>query len=295
MSCEAVKPDERFEHLAQRHPCLGRAPNRGRLHLPVSPYCNIKCRFCTRSFNETEHRPGVTRSVLPLDETVEIVNKAVELCPELSVIGIAGPGDSLASEHALVCLSRLNKEQPELIGCMSTNGLMLPESIDAIVEAGISTVTVTVNAVNPELLAQIVEKVILDGKTYGGTEGSEILISRQLQGIEKLAERDVFIKINMVLIPEINGNHAGEVARMTSGLGASIINIIPLIPQGDFIHMPPPTCRELNIAREEAERYLPVFRHCQHCRADACGILGKADISSRLYENLSCENTFSHG
>jgi len=295
MACGEVKLDKRFEHLAQRHPCLGRAQNRGRLHLPVSPYCNIKCRFCTRSFNDTEHRPGVTRSVLPVEEAGDIVEKAVLLCPELSVIGIAGPGDALASDHALACLSLVNGAYPELIGCMSTNGLMLPESIDAIVEAGVSTVTVTVNAVEPKLLAQIVEKVIIDGKIFRGTEGAEILISRQLRGIKKLADRGIFIKINTVLLPAINGAHIGEVARVTRALGAAIINIIPLIPQGDFIHMPPPTCRELNMARADAEQYLPVFRHCQHCRADACGVFGKADISSRLYENLSCENTFSHG
>lgn len=295
MPCGEIKLDERFEHLALKHPCLGRTSNRGRLHLPVSPYCNIKCRFCTRSFNDTEHRPGVTRSVLPIEQAGDIVEKAMEFCPELSVIGIAGPGDTLASKHALTCLSRIREEYPELIGCMSTNGLMLPESIDAIMEAGVSTVTVTVNAIQPEILAQIVERVILDGKAYQGTEGAEILISRQLRGIKELAERGVFVKINMVLIPEINGEHAGEVARVTSELGASMINIIPLIPQGDFIYMQPPTCRELNLAREEAEQYLPVFRHCQHCRADACGVLGKTDVSSRLYENLSCENTFSHG
>ena len=30
-----------------------------RIHLPVSPACNIQCRFCKRGFNKWEIRPGV--------------------------------------------------------------------------------------------------------------------------------------------------------------------------------------------------------------------------------------------
>ena len=56
-----------------------------------------------------------------------------------------------------------------------------------------------------------------------------------------------------------------------------------------------PGCFQLNEAREAAEKYLPVFRHCQHCRADACGIPGKGDLSSLLYETNDIPQTFSHG
>ncbi len=34
---------ERLMHVANRHPCFGGGPNmnRGRIHLPVSPACNM--------------------------------------------------------------------------------------------------------------------------------------------------------------------------------------------------------------------------------------------------------------
>lgn len=295
MSCTNVKLDERFTHLAMNHPCLGRAPNKGRLHLPISPECNIKCRFCTRSFNDVELRPGVAKQILSVSDACETVERALELCPEISVIGVAGPGDSLATDHAIRCFGILHERFPELIGCMSTNGLMLPDYAEDIVNAGIRSVTVTVNAVVPSILAEIVEKVVLNGETLTGIKAAKTLLLRQLWGIKSLAARGVLVKINTVLIPEINGEHVGEIAEATAALGASIINIIPLIPQGDFSHMEPPDCSQINEAREAAERYLPVFRHCQHCRADACGILGETGLESRLYQNLSCENTFSHG
>jgi nitrogen fixation protein NifB len=295
MTCAEVRLDERFAHLAMNHPCLGRAPHKGRLHLPVSPACNIKCRFCTRSFNDFECRPGVANLILSVDDACKTVEKALMLCPEIAVVGVAGPGDSLATDHAIRCFAALQEKFPQLIGCMSTNGLMLPDYVEDICKAGIQSVTVTVNAVEPSLLSQIVEKVVYRGKTLTGEKAAQTLLMRQLWGIQNLAAQDVLVKINTVLIPEINGGHIGEIARVTSALGASIHNIIPLIPQGDFADREAPDCAQLNAAREEAEQYLPVFRHCQHCRADACGLLGESGLESKLYQHLRCENTFSHG
>ena len=48
------------------------------------------------------------------------------------------------------------------------------------------------------------------------------------------------------------------------------------------------------MAREAAEQYLPVFRHCKHCRADACGIPGSGvDLADKLYGQSP--PVFSHG
>jgi nitrogen fixation protein NifB len=59
--------------------------------------------------------------------------------------------------------------------------------------------------------------------------------------------------------------------------------------------MEAPSCEALDEARRAVEVYLPVFRHCQHCRADACGLLGQ-DLSGELYGGApDVENTFSHG
>ena len=54
-----------YEDLQNSHPCFGgHKNNAGRIHLPVSPGCNIACRFCDRAINDVEERPGVTSKVL---------------------------------------------------------------------------------------------------------------------------------------------------------------------------------------------------------------------------------------
>ena len=39
------------QSFLQNHPCYNKdaAANWGRLHLPVSPNCNIQCNYCNRS------------------------------------------------------------------------------------------------------------------------------------------------------------------------------------------------------------------------------------------------------
>jgi nitrogen fixation protein NifB len=268
----------------------------GRLHLPVSPACNIQCRFCKRTFNKAEQRPGVSAALLRPADAAELVRKALQLCPEITVAGIAGPGDTLATPHALETFRIIHREFPSLINCMSTNGLLLERYADALRDAGVEALTVTVNAVDPFILEKICSRVILDGKRHDGVEAAEILIAAQKRGIRKAADLGMLIKINIVLIPAINGDHISDIARTVAGLGAGIVNIIPLIPQHEFADAEAPGCDELNEAREAAEQFLPVFRHCQHCRADACGIPGVGDISSLLYgEEREFEQTFSHG
>jgi len=297
LSRNALALEERFSHLAANHPCLGRAQNKGRIHLPVSPACNIKCRFCTRAFNAEQTRPGVARGVLPVPKAAEIVGRAVELVPELSVVGIAGPGDSLASDHAIACFQSLQGKFPQLIGCMSTNGLRLPERAQDIADAGVRSVTVTVNAVDADILSRIVEYIVLDGRKQSGPAAMQKLIDRQLAGIQKLVALGVLVKINTVLVPGVNDAHVEEIARTCAALGASIMNVMPLIPQGEFEGWDAPDCFVLAEAREAVEKHIPVFRHCQHCRADACGVLGKDDVSAELYKDfpIDAQETFSHG
>ena len=290
-----------FENLQKRHPCLGGHSNvtAGRVHLPVSPVCNISCKFCTRAFNKSEIKPGVSSLVLKPEEAVETVKKAKELCPELTVVGIAGPGDTLANDQALKTFKLMKKAYPELICCLSTNGFRLPDKVDDIAKIGIETLTVTVNAVDPEIEAKINNFVIDEnGQKHEGVEGARLLIDKQLEGIRRASEKGIVVKINSVLVPGINDEHIPEVAKVTSKLGASILNIIPLIPQNEMADIPAPTCADLEEVRAKAGEYLEVFRHCQHCRADSLGIPGKGkDLHNELYKDRKerAADTFSHG
>lgn len=286
-----------YENLKNEHPCFGgHKNNKGRIHLPVSPWCNIQCKFCDRKINDNEQRPGVTSKVISPQEALKVIKRALELCPEITVAGIAGPGDTLATDHALETFKLLKEAYPNLLKCMSTNGLLLYERADEMIEVGIDSLTVTVNAVNPEIGAKLNSAIIFHGKKYEGVEASKILIENQLKGIKKVAATGITIKVNSVLVPGINEEHMEEIAQAVSKEGAKIYNIIPLIPQHELAECPAPTCAQVDGARTKAGQYIDVFRHCQRCRADAIGVPGEKDYGDRIYQKrISHKDTFSHG
>lgn len=129
MACYETKTDTRFDKISNQHPCFsGQAHmTKGRIHLPVSPACNIQCKFCKRSFNKTENRPGVTGELLSPKEALLLVDRALEFCPQITVAGIAGPGDTLVTHHAIDTFKLIHARHPDLINCLSTNGLLLEQ------------------------------------------------------------------------------------------------------------------------------------------------------------------------
>ena len=286
-----------YKDLQNSHPCFGgHKNNAGRIHLPVSPGCNIACRFCDRTINDVEERPGVTSKVLKPEEVEEILEKALEICPEIKVTGIAGPGDTLASDNALKTFQIVKEKFPQLIKCMSTNGLLLNERAEEVIRVGVDSLTVTVNAVDPKIESKLNAYILYHGQKIEGEEGAKILIENQLSGIRKIAKAGITVKVNTVLVPEINGDHIEEIARTVKEAGAKIYNIIPLIPQHELKDVKAPTCAEIDAARTKASKYIDVFRHCQHCRADAVGVPGKSEYGDRIYQRrLGVKETFSHG
>lgn len=266
----------KFAHLTAAHPCFGEKAHFkvARIHLPVAPACNIQCNYCVRRINKCEQRPGVAACISSPGAAITRLEAELKANPNLKVVGIAGPGDSLANPATFETLRALRESHPELIYCLSTNGLLAEEKADELKELGVRTVTITINAIDPGVGAKIYDYVVYRGKMYRGVEAARLLIEKQLRGVEALAEREIVVKVNTVLIPEINTDEVPRVAEETAKRGASLMNIIPLIPIHKFSEARSPSCAELEGARVAAEKFIPQFRLCRQCRADACGIPG---------------------
>lgn len=280
--------DGEIKNPLDSHPCFSAkaSKNYGRIHLPVAPKCNIQCRFCNRKYDcVCESRPGVTSKVLPPTEALELVDSVVNDHPEISVIGIAGPGDPLANiDETLETVRLVNKAFPQLQLCLSTNGLALPDVVDELIDAGVKFLTVTVNAISLDVAEQVVSWVKFDGKILKGKEGAEVLLRRQREGIRLVKERGIYLKINTVLIPEINGPEIGQIAEYAHEAGADIYNLLPLIPADgtDFAGRETVDAKTLRYYRSISKKLLPVSFHCRQCRADAIGMLGQ-DCHSAYY------------
>jgi len=273
------------------HPCYSdkACHSFGRCHLPVAPKCNIQCNYCIRDFDcVNESRPGVTSRVLPPEEALDLVRKVMQEHPYVKVIGIAGPGEPLANPETFEALRLVHEEFPELIMCISTNGLMLPESIEELAKYDVGNVTVTLNAIDPAIGEKIYSWVEYNGKKYHGREAAELLLSQQMKGIEMAVAKKMFVKINTVYIPGINDEHIPEIAKKVGEMGAFTFNVIPLIPQYKFAGITPPTPVEKREMQDRCAPFIKQMRHCARCRADAIGKLGQ-DIQSCVYQQMKDE------
>jgi nitrogen fixation protein NifB len=281
----------KFAHLTSVHPCYNEKAHftTARIHLPVAPRCNIQCNYCIRKLDKCEHRPGVASSILNPSEALVRVDKYSREMQNLKVVGIAGPGEALANEDTFETMRLVHEKYPELIKCVASNGLLLSERVDELVKAGVTSVTVTVNAVDPEVGAKIYSFVRYHDKTYKGVEGAKLLIEKQFEGIKKASEAGLNVKVNTVLIPEVNFDQIKKVAKKAAENGAIIMNIIPMIPLHNFEKERPPECDELTMARTIAEEFLPQFRLCRQCRADAVGVPGAEPCGSPVQQRTSSE------
>jgi nitrogen fixation protein NifB len=265
--------------LAHSHPCYHEKAHFriGRIHLPVARKCNIGCNFCDKKGSACDHtsRPGLAYQLMKPDDVIEAVEKSISDHPNLEVVGIAGPGEPLYNSETFESLKLISRRFPNLKLCICTNGLLLPEKTKILRELNVTSLTVTINAIDPSLASKISSYSIINGKKIKGVEGARQLVNRQLEGLHIASELGFLIKVNTVLIPEINMDHVKKIAYEVEMRGAHILNIMPLIPMGNFANQRAPTCDELIQTREIAEGIIPIFRACKQCRADACGIPGK--------------------
>jgi nitrogen fixation protein NifB len=270
------------------HPCFDDSARKlfGRMHLPVAPRCNVQCNYCDRRFDcANENRPGVTTGLMTSSQAVAYVDDILGRDPSMRVVGIAGPGDPLATaESTLSILRQVRERHPETLLCIATNGLALAEHAGDLAAIGVSHVTVTVNTVDPHIGGEIYRWIRTGSMVYRGIEAGKRMWEAQSEGIRALVRLGVTVKVNVVLIPGINLDHVDNVAREVASLGASRLNCIALhpvagTPFGDFEQPSPAT---VHAVRKACATYLPQMEHCTRCRADAVGRLGESPSEEQL-------------
>jgi nitrogen fixation protein NifB len=267
------------------HPCYSEEAHHyfARMHVAVAPACNIQCNYCNRKYDcANESRPGVVSERLTPEQGARKALAVAQSVPQLSVLGIAGPGDALYDwKKTKATFDLVTKSLPDIKLCISTNGLALPDHVDEIVNMNIDHVTITINMVDPEIGAKIYPWIFYKHRRIAGLEASCILHERQMLGLEMLTTRKVLVKVNSVMIPDVNDAHLIEVNRAVKARGAFLHNIMPLISnpahgaQFGLTGQRGPTAQELKKLQDACEGGAKMMRHCRQCRADAVGLLGE--------------------
>lgn len=277
-------PDS-IQEKVQNHPCYSEDAHHyfARMHVAVAPACNIQCHYCNRKYDcSNESRPGVVSELLTPDQAVKKVKAVAANIPQMTVLGIAGPGDPLANpERTFDTFRMLSEQTPDIKLCVSTNGLALPEAVEELSKHNIDHVTITINTVDPEIGAKIYPWIYWNGRRIRGVKGAKILIEQQQKGLQMLTDRGILVKVNSVMIPGVNDEHLKEVSQIVKAKGAFLHNVMPLIAEAEHgtfygvMGQRSPEQEELQALQDACSGDMNMMRHCRQCRADAVGLLGE--------------------
>ncbi len=284
--------DDQLNHLPEHirakvhnHPCYSEEAHHyyARMHVAVAPACNIQCHYCNRKYDcANESRPGVVSELLTPDQAVKKVMTVAANIPQMTVLGIAGPGDPLANpERTFDTFRQLTEKAPDIKLCVSTNGLALPEQVEELSKHNIDHVTITINCVDPDVGAKIYPWIFWKNRRIHGRKAAEILIAQQQKGLEMLTARGILVKVNSVMIPGVNDKHLEEVSKVVKAKGAFLHNVMPLIAEAEHgtffgvMGQRGPTHDELQTLQDACSGDMNMMRHCRQCRADAVGLLGE--------------------
>lgn len=232
-----------------------------------------------------ESRPGVTSAVLTHSQAADYLDVMVKKVPNLTVVGIAGPGDPFANPvETMATLVEVRRRHPRMLLCLATNGLAVGPHIENLAALQVSHVTLTVNAVDPAIGARIYAWIRDGHRPMRGVEAATLLLERQLEAIRRLKAAGLTVKINSIVIPGINDQHIEQIAREMASLGVDIMNCMAFLPVAgaEFEAIPPPDTALVAGTRLRAGRHLPQMTHCARCRADAVGLIHEPMTKERL-------------
>jgi cyclic pyranopterin phosphate synthase len=131
------------------------------LRLSVTDRCNLRCRYCM---------PDEDYTWLPREEllTFEEINTLVGIFADLGVTRVRLTGGEPLLRRDLPVLINMIAENPRINDlALTTNGVLLADQVDSLLEAGLGRLTISLDTLNPERFFALVKRDmhghVLDG------------------------------------------------------------------------------------------------------------------------------------
>lgn len=177
------------------------------LRISLTESCNLRCIYCMPE----GVAPKVCGETLTKENIFDIVEVAVEL--NIKKIRLTG-GEPLLRQDIVEIIQGIKDRGIEKI-YITTNGILLSEKIEKLKKAGLKGVNISLDTLDREQFNYI---------TRGGD------LERVLQGIEKALNLNLEVKINSVIMKDINENAIEELAKLTlnSQLDVRFIELMPI-------------------------------------------------------------------
>ena len=192
------------------------------LRVSLTDRCNLRCTYCMPAeVFDKDHVFLRKEQLLRLTELDRIIGAFVRCgVRKLRLTG----GEPLLRRGAVKFLRGLGRFGKLEDVAMTTNGLLLAEFAEELAEAGLHRVTVSLDALDPEI--------------FGAMNGRGHHPSRVLEGIAAAKAAGLGVKVNMVVQRGVNDSQILPMARHFKELGV-ILRFIEFMDVGNTNHWEP--------------------------------------------------------
>ncbi len=174
----------------------------GDLRVSVTDRCNFRCRYCMpRERFGKDHAFLPRAELLSFEELARIVGVLTGVLRKVRLTG----GEPLLRKDLPALVTMLTRD-PQLPVALTTNGVLLPQFAEPLAQAGLTRMTVSLDALDPDVFRAVTDA------DYGASDVLAGIASASAAGFARL-------KINCVVRRGLNDSEILPLARHFHGSG----------------------------------------------------------------------------
>jgi cyclic pyranopterin phosphate synthase len=176
------------------------------LRISVTDRCNFRCVYCMpKEVFGRDYRFLPRRELLTFEEIERVARTFVELgVRKLRITG----GEPLLRRDLELLIERLTGIDEGLDVTLTTNASLLAQKAQALADAGLSRITVSLDS--------------LDDEVFRAMNDVDFPVARVLAGIDAAADAGLPVKVNVVVKRGLNEGSALDIARRFRGTGHTV-------------------------------------------------------------------------
>ena len=231
------------------------------MNLPVAPRANNRIRFA--STQESSQALIPVQALAWLDDLLDKGEK-------IDGVNISGPGDPLADLGPTLDTLRLVREKyPAMDLGIITLGLGGERSVERLVKAGVSHVTLLVDGVDLEVVKRLYAWIRPGIKTIPLFTAAGLLLEEQLKATTGFLQAGCAVQVRTTVYPGYNDEHVEEIAGTMATMGVKSMALVPFDPATEGEEMLERPSHELMTrVRGQAAKYLTVVAVAEKIQAD---------------------------
>ena len=189
------------------------------LTLPVAPRPFSRIRF--------DQIDSPVRAVPPAG-ALNWLEENLQQGAQIKTINIEGPGDPLCEIDAtLETLKLIRQKYPAIKLSLTTLGLHAEKHVKPLVKAGVTGITLLVDAVDQQVADKLYAWIRPGKKTVPLAQATAVLMSAQQNAVKIFQKENCKVTVRTTIYPGFNDEHVEEIAERMAALGADEMILVP--------------------------------------------------------------------